>query len=311
MSIRALPPRLPFLQKPRDSNPTVKQNPVFSYQKSLSPNPHSRITNSLWKNLQRKSDSRVMTSLKSIMLVGLEYFSNQKFKLIQNENARVLNILITAGGTKEPMDDVRFITNFSTGSLGKAFANIAAWRGHNVTLLAPKEIEQRTGPLHPNVEHRIFTSTENLQTEILKAASENTWDLVLQSAAISDFTPANIADGKISSRSVGDELTIRLKKTPKLLAKFREFFGKAAYIVGYKLLSNMPDNERLKIALKQLREYETNLCFENDLSRITKTSHEARLVLPTEETFPVPLGDKLEVAEATLNFIEKQLQASS
>jgi phosphopantothenoylcysteine decarboxylase/phosphopantothenate--cysteine ligase len=276
----------------------------FVQDPSLSPVSHFRLTNALWRELNRPSD-RILTHLiKSPLLYGLELFCDRFHRAFLAPQAPVLNVLITAGGTKEPIDDVRFITNFSSGALGRAFANHAAWRGHNVVILAPGHLERLSGPLHPNVEHRSFTSTASLQRELLKAAAERRWDLVLHSAAVSDYTPAEVAKGKIASKD-HDTLTVELVKTPKLLASFREWFHDA-FLVGFKLLSGLPDEERLEIARQQLLKYGTDMCFENDLTGISKHRHESRLVTSQGEILPVPPGDKFAVAGLALNDMEKR-----
>lgn len=213
-----------------------------------------------------------------------------------------LKILITAGGTKEDIDTVRFITNFSTGSLGRAFSVEAAKRGHEVTLLAPKELPLMTGPLPESVIHQPFRSTADLQQALKTAAESQKWDVVIHSAAVSDYKPEAQA-GKISSDK--DELVIRMVKTPKLINSFREWFGRA-FLVGFKLLSGTPPKERHKIALAQIKKNRTNLCVENDLTEVSSKSHKARLVTPEGGAVPVPVGDKAQVASSILDFIEKR-----
>lgn len=279
--------------------------PEFRYNPSASAVKHFSVTNKLWSYLSQKTAHSVVNSIKSPLLYGLEYFVDKWNKVLSVTAAQPLNILITAGGTKEPIDDVRYITNFSSGALGRAFANLAAWRGHHVVLLAPQEIERTTGQLHRNVEHRPFRSTASLKDEITKAARERKWDLVLQSAAISDFTPAKTTQGKIRSREAGDEINIPLVKTPKLLASFREWFGEGAFLVGFKLLSGMSDEERLQIAQDQISSYGTDLCFENDLTQVSRYSHKARLVTKAGSVISVPIGRKEEVAMAVFNYLEK------
>jgi GNAT superfamily N-acetyltransferase len=216
---------------------------------------------------------------------------------------RKLNILITAGGTKEDIDPVRYLTNFSSGSLGRAFSIAAAERGHRVTLLAPKELPKLAGPLPEGVDLRPYRSTADLEAALKQAAAEKKWDVVIHSAAVSDYRPADTQATKISSDQ--EELVIRLVKTPKLIQSFRDWFGRA-FLVGFKLLTNTPDAERHRIALAQIKKNRTNLCFENDLARITKTVHPARLVTPEGGAIPLPLGDKQAVARAALDFIEKR-----
>jgi hypothetical protein len=258
-----------------------------------------------------------MVYLKSIYLVLiLVFFTPTAFASKQNKSltekrceyflkteSRKLTVLITAGGTKEPLDHVRFISNFSSGAFGRGFALAAVEAGHEVVLLAPKEITKLAGPLPKEVELRPFVSTADLQKKLEEASKEKFWDVVIHSAAVSDYTPAQVSDGKISSDK--DELIIRLVKTPKLIRNMRAQFGKS-FLVGFKLLSGVAPEERFKIAMKQIGECRTNLCIENDLTEVSSKSHKARIVTPEGGAIPAPQGNKLEVSKALWNFIEKR-----
>jgi len=227
-----------------------------------------------------------------------EYFLQSQLK-----QKKPLSVLITAGGTKEPIDDVRFISNFSSGAFGRGFALAAAANGHQVVLLAPKELPRLAGSLPSNVELRTFVSTLDLQHRLEEAAKERHWDVVIHSAAVSDYTPAHVTDGKISSNQ--EELLIRLVKTPKLIRSLRSWFGKS-FLVGFKLLSGVAPEERYRVAMKQIGECRTNMCIENDLTEISSASHKARMVTPEGGAIQAPQGPKTEVAHNIWNFIEKR-----
>lgn len=219
------------------------------------------------------------------------------------QNPRPLKVLITAGGTKELIDDVRFVSNFSSGAFGRGFALAAAERGHQVVLLAPKELPKLVGPLPENVELRPFVSTADLQRRLEEAAKEGQWDVIIHSAAVSDYTPAKFTDGKISSNE--EVLWVPFVQTPKLIRSMRQQFGRT-FIVGFKLLSKKSADERYQIAMKQLADCRTNLCVENDLTEISSGAHKVRLITPEGGAIPVPVSDKLAVAKSVLNFIEKR-----
>ena len=75
--------------------------------------------------------------------------------------------IITTGGTKEPVDEVRFLTNFSTGRFGYAIAGCMVEAGYNVTVLCAREVPALAGFELPRVEHVNFTSAESLQQALL------------------------------------------------------------------------------------------------------------------------------------------------
>lgn len=199
-----------------------------------------------------------------------------------------MRVLITAGGTREPIDDVRFITNRSSGALGRALAAEARSRGHEVLLLAPEGGD------------RAFESTADLERELRRAAKLGPWDIVLHSAAVSDYRPEPVK-GKI--RSDRKELVLRLVRTPKLIARFREWFERA-FLVGFKLTSGVKPDLRVRIAGEQIANYGTDLCVENDIAEYGPGEHKARIV-SRNEVFDIPKGDKASVARAIMDFVER------
>src|ERR1700749_2351654 len=96
-----------------------------------------------------------------------------------------MNCLVTAGPTFEPLDEVRRLTNFSTGRLGTELANYLAARGHKVMLLIGETAVYASVPKGQRVEH--FSTTTDLQ-EKLKALSAKKTAGIFHAAAVSDFT---------------------------------------------------------------------------------------------------------------------------
>lgn len=139
-------------------------------------------------------------------------------------------IVITAGGTREPIDPVRYIGNRSTGKMGVALADAALARGAAVTLIAAAtEV-----PLPPEATVvRVETTAElgDALTDAMGGAVPP--DALVMAAAVADFTPARVADGKISRT---DGLTLELSPTPDLLAGVAAAAGAAAnppVLVGF------------------------------------------------------------------------------
>ena len=118
-----------------------------------------------------------------------------------------LRVLVTAGGTREPIDPVRFLGNRSSGKMGHAIADEAARRGHQVTLITTSDI-----PVHPSV--KVIT-VETAQ-QMLEATQDTETDLAIMAAAVADFRPATVGDSKID-RSQGLD-SIELAPTPDILA---------------------------------------------------------------------------------------------
>lgn len=174
------------------------------------------------------------------------------------------DVLITAGGTREKIDDVRYIGNFSGGWLGRALAESYADLGHKVLLLAPKDAPARLG-IPEGVEHRPFTSAESLRETMLSVPAAR---LVLHGAAVSDYTPER-TEGKISSDE--EELVISCRRTPKILKELRGHFGSETKIVGFKLLSGVEEHDLIDTATEQIKACCTDACVANDLQDLGQT----------------------------------------
>ena len=207
------------------------------------------------------------------------------------------DVVVTAGGTRESIDDVRCIANFSTGEFGIALANQFARIGKKVLLLAPDDVVCRFG-VPEGVKRRSFTDAESLRREL---AEVWTADLVLHAAAVADYTPERVA-GKISSNQ--DELTLKLKRTQKILPLLRSYYGDETTIIGFKLLSNVPESELVEVATDQILKAKTNFCIANDL----KNHGDNRLIhiVSPDGSHKTHTGAVSEVAERIVNFLESK-----
>ena len=119
-------------------------------------------------------------------------------------------VLITAGGTREPIDSVRFLGNRSSGRMGYALAEAAARRNARVILIsAPTAL-----PVPANVEYHAASTAAEMRDAVLARVDEST--LVIMAAAVADFRPRQIAPGKIA-REQG--LTLELEPTEDIVAE--------------------------------------------------------------------------------------------
>ncbi|QNE46876.1 bifunctional phosphopantothenoylcysteine decarboxylase/phosphopantothenate--cysteine ligase CoaBC [Glaciihabitans sp. INWT7] len=136
-------------------------------------------------------------------------------------------ILVSAGGTREALDPVRYLGNRSSGKQGVALALAAAARGAEVTLVGAN-LEVDT-PASMRVVH--VGSTLELATAMQDAAPEA--DVVIMAAAVADYRPESVADAKIKKEIAGDRLTLQLVKNPDVLAGLAENRGAGQVIVGF------------------------------------------------------------------------------
>ncbi len=177
--------------------------------------------------------------------------------------------IVTAGPTFEELDEVRRLTNFSTGSLGTSLANFLSGHGHSTILIKG---QSATSQIQCNASRFLpFTTTADLQRKFRDLAT-NERIAIFHAAAVSDFTFGKIwerhPDGsltqvhgaKISTR--GGELLAELKPTPKILAALRDWFPNAL-IVGWKY--ELEGDKSLAIACgeRQLSECRSDACIVN------------------------------------------------
>lgn len=182
-----------------------------------------------------------------------------------------MNVLITSGATREPIDDVRFLSNVSTGGTGARIAEALASRGHSVTVLRgegaviPREV----------AEVLTFGSTADLQRQLKAQLGTGRFDVVIQCAAVSDYRPDNVTDGKMTSYAA--ELNVRLVPTPKLLPELKSYApaGSSLTVVGFKLTSGADEPARAAAVAKVFAAGTVDAVIQNDLREMA-TDGDAR-----------------------------------
>ncbi len=141
-----------------------------------------------------------------------------------------VRVLVTAGGTREAIDPVRYISNHSSGKMGYAVAEAAARRGARVTLVsAPVAL---TPPVGVTMVH--VSSAEQMLNAVLEALP--TTDVLLKAAAVADYRPTDPATHKI--KKTDDELTIPLVRNPDILLAVKEHRHEGLTVVGWAAETN-------------------------------------------------------------------------
>jgi phosphopantothenoylcysteine synthetase/decarboxylase len=180
-----------------------------------------------------------------------------------------MKCVVTAGPTIEPLDDVRRLTNFSTGRLGAELSNYLTERGHEVTLLLGRQASF-TGKLHA-AKIESFATTADLR-ELLHALASQPVEALFHAAAVSDFSFGKvwrrnqqgklieIRSGKISTRH--GTLLAELVPTPKIIQELRSLCPKAR-IVGWKYEVVGERDTALRLAEAQIASCITDACVAN------------------------------------------------
>ncbi len=136
-------------------------------------------------------------------------------------------ILVTAGGTREPLDPVRFIGNRSSGKQGVAIAFAAARRGADVTLIAANlEVEAPHGVT-------VLTVGSTRELADAAAAAASAADVIVMAAAVADYRPESVASTKIKKDEQGDTLELRLTKNPDILRSLVDARRPGQVIIGF------------------------------------------------------------------------------
>lgn len=170
---------------------------------------------------------------------------------------RHLNIMITAGPTREPLDPVRYISNHSSGKMGFAIAAAAARRGANVTLVSGP-VSLPTPPFVKRVD--VITA---LDMEAAVQAAVQQQHIFISCAAVADYRAETIASEKIKKQAAqGDELLIKMVKNPDIVAGVAALSDNRPYVVGFAAeTNNVEEYARQKRIRKNL-----DLICANDVS---------------------------------------------
>jgi phosphopantothenoylcysteine decarboxylase/phosphopantothenate--cysteine ligase len=211
-------------------------------------------------------------------------------------------VAVSAGGTREPIDPVRFLSNYSSGKMGFAIAAAAADRGARVSL-----VTTASHPSHHGVEVRSVETAEEMLAELKREL--NGADMLVMAAAVADFRPAKTADHKIR-REDTPKLTVELEPVPDLLAALGEEKGAAGvFRVGFAAEGSDLDAR----ALDKMKKKGLQAIVANDISRKDigfGSDHNAGVILFADGTRQeIERMTKREMADRILDSIVPRLPA--
>lgn len=204
-----------------------------------------------------------------------------------------MKILITSGGTTQPIDRVRGITNHSTGNLGKLLAQSCLKAGHEVTLVTTKQA------VKPEPQEGLILIEIQTVDDLLSTLEPlvKTHQVCIHSMAVSDYSPVYMTDlaeleassdlrqlltqsnqeSKISSKA--DHQVLFLKKTPKVISRIKTW-NPDIKLVGFKLLVDVSEEELIQVARASLVSNQADYILANDLNHISPHQHRGYLVGP-------------------------------
>jgi phosphopantothenoylcysteine synthetase/decarboxylase len=219
-----------------------------------------------------------------------------------------VKVIVTCGPSYEPIDEVRRITNFSTGELGILLANALAQAGHDVICLkgagatCPRPLSGAR--LMP------FTTNEDLRAKLIAEADHDDTGAVFHAAALCDYKARQVTgnDGeaptsaKISSRQ--GPLTLILEPLPKLITELRALFP-GARIVGWKYELEGGRDDALAAGLRQMEEAATDACVVNG------AAFGPGFGFCERDAAPIPFADKTQLCQGLAQWLERTETAKS
>ncbi|WP_353810027.1 bifunctional phosphopantothenoylcysteine decarboxylase/phosphopantothenate--cysteine ligase CoaBC [Agromyces sp. SYSU T00194] len=209
-------------------------------------------------------------------------------------------IVVTAGGTREPLDPVRFLGNRSSGRQGVAIADAARARGAEVTLIAANlEVARPEG-----CDVRDVSTAEELRTAVRAAAVDA--DVVVMAAAVADYRPAAVSEHKLKKDDSGDGLTLELVRNPDILAELGHAPHEGTLLVGFAAETERDDARLLELARAKRAAKGCDLLVVNRVGWTEGfgTADNAVMVVGADgEVVTRVHGDKLSVAHGILDVV--------
>ncbi len=205
-----------------------------------------------------------------------------------------MNILVTAGPTREPIDPVRYITNRSSGKMGYELAAALAHAGHSVLLIS--------GPTALDVPDHVDFLPVETAAEMHAAVAHHLgrMQVAVFAAAVADYTPAHVAPLKIKKSTAA--LTLDLVSTPDILGSARSPLGFTGTLVGFAAeTDHLEANARAKLTRKGC-----NLVIANDVSQPGigfDADHNQVILVYPDHTRSLPLATKHALAHSLAHAI--------
>ena len=233
--------------------------------------------------------------LESVRTVNLDRVN----KDIDENNISGKNVLISLGGTFEEIDPIRGISNRSSGKMGLELAKEAFIRGANLTILAAHHSVSI-----PKAFNVIDAESSTLMNEKIDELIPD-FDVFIATAAVSDFTPINKEDFKLSSSY---NLSLEFEPVAKIIKRIKKI-NKDIFLVGFKAEYNISEEKMINCAKTQMQEAGTDLVVANDVSHkgCEFGSETNEVILVSDEIKKVALNSKKEIAKSVFDEISKKL----
>lgn len=217
-----------------------------------------------------------------------------------------VRVVVSAGGTREPFDPVRFVGNRSSGRQGIAIAADAVRRGASVTLVAANVEGSLTAGLDATVVP--VGSALELAEAVHTAATEA--DVVVMTAAVADYRPAEVRTEKLKKDAQGERMTLELVRNPDVLADLVAARRTGQIIVGFAAETEPDRNARIELGRAKISRKPADLLVVNHVgwsAGFEREENAIEVLVPGGEVVRETSGTKAEVATAVLDLVATAL----
>lgn len=231
-------------------------------------------------------------------LAHIVHIKDQIYKVLKkSELLKGKKIIVTAGGTFEKIDDVRYIANKSSGKMGVAIAESCFLQGAEVLLVRSKT----SVATRYNIKQIVFETADELENILKKEVKK--YDILFQVAAVSDFTVDSEKEGKLDSKK---SVTLMLSPRKKIITQIKKWNPKIKLIV-FKAVFNNSEKILIKEGEDKLRESNAEAVVVNDVSSSDRgfqaDTNEVFVVTKRGLIKKIPLAKKQDVAASIIDFL--------
>ncbi|MBR3605157.1 MAG: bifunctional phosphopantothenoylcysteine decarboxylase/phosphopantothenate--cysteine ligase CoaBC [Candidatus Gastranaerophilales bacterium] len=210
-------------------------------------------------------------------------------ELYQNKKNNSKKIVVTLGGTREPIDSVRFITNSSSGKMGTSIANRAYYLGYEVIAISTIENE-----------NPFKTIKVNTALEMLEALEKENFDYLIMSAAVGDFRAQNQSQTKISKEEIEGDFNLKLTKNPDIVATIASKKKENQKIIGFCLT----DKDLINCAKNKLKNKNLDYIIANDVKTALNTNqNKVTIIEKSGKIIDIDLDTKDKIAHKILEVV--------
>ncbi len=223
-------------------------------------------------------------------LADIELIYHNTLKaLYQDKKNNSKKIVVTIGGTREPIDSVRYITNSSSGKMGTAIANNAYYLGYEVVAISTIEKE-----------NPFKTIKINSALEMLNALEKETFDYLIMAAAVGDFRALNQSQTKISKEDIEGDFNLKLTKNPDVVATIASKKQENQKIIGFCLT----DKDLINSAKNKLQNKNLDFIIANDVKTALNTNqNKVTIIEKSGKIIDIDLDTKENIARKILEVV--------